>query len=203
MTSLLIATTNPGKIAELRAMLAGSAFRVIGVDDLPERYPDVEETGATFAENALLKADFFHAQTGLLTLADDSGLAVDALDGRPGVYSARYGGKGRSSAEQIQLLLDELEETPDERRTARFICTIALVGDAIRQVFEGRCEGTIGREARGTGGFGYDPIFVDSESGRTFAELTPAEKAARSHRGKALRMAVRFLSGAPAAQAPA
>lgn len=194
MKTLLIATTNPGKVAELSALLAGSPFRVIGLADLPETWPDVEETGVTFAENALLKAGYYHAQTGLLTLADDSGLEVDALDGRPGVYSARYGGEGMTSAGQIRLLLGELKDVPEERRGARFVCTIALVGEGVRQLFEGRSEGTIAFEPHGTGGFGYDPIFIDPGSGRSFAELTREEKAARGHRGKAVREAATFLS---------
>ncbi len=194
MKTLLIATTNQGKVAELLSLLASSPFRVIGLADLPETYPDVEETGVTFAENALLKADFYHTQTGLLTLADDSGLEVDALDGQPSVYSARYGGEGMTSADQIRLLLGELKDVPQERRTAQFVCTIALVGIGVRQLFEGRSEGTIAFETRGAGGFGYDPIFIDSASGRTFAELTREEKAARSHRGKALRAAANFIS---------
>ncbi|MDX2033053.1 MAG: RdgB/HAM1 family non-canonical purine NTP pyrophosphatase [Blastocatellia bacterium] len=193
-TTLLIATTNPGKIAEIAAQLEGLNYRVIGLKDLPEMPPDVEETGATFEENAVLKADAYHAQTGLLTLADDSGLVVDALDGRPGVYSARYGGAGRTSAEQVALLLDELRDTPPEKRTARFVCCIALTGGNLRRTFERSCEGRIALEPRGQEGFGYDPVFLDPEQGRTFAELTRDEKAARSHRGKALRAAREFLA---------
>lgn len=193
MKTLLIATSNQGKVVELTALLAGLPFRVIGLDDLPDRHPSPEETGATFLENALLKADYFHARTGLLTLADDSGLVVDALDGRPGVYSARYGGEGLSSREQIRLLLAELENVPQERRTARFVCGIAMVGENLRRTFEGSCEGTIALEPRGEGGFGYDPVFIDAELGRSFAEISREEKAARSHRGEALRAARQFL----------
>ncbi len=192
-TTLLIATTNPGKVTEIAALLDGLPYRVIGLQDLAETPPDVEETGTTFEENALLKADDYHARTGLLTLADDSGLCVDALDGRPGVYSARYGGKGRTSAEQVALLLDELKETPADKRTARFVCCIALAGDGLRETFERTAEGAIAFAPRGAGGFGYDPVFLDPTSGRTFAELTREEKAARSHRGQALRAARAFL----------
>jgi XTP/dITP diphosphohydrolase len=199
--TLLIATSNKGKVAEIASLLEGIeglACRVIGLEDLPQVPPPVEETGATFAENALIKADYYHAATGLLTLADDSGLEVDALDGRPGVYSARYGGEGLSRPQQISLLLEEMKGAPEENRTARFVCVIALAGPAgessdIRQTFEGRCEGKIALAPRGGGGFGYDPIFIDTELGRTFAELSPEEKSLRSHRGKALRDAIKYL----------
>ncbi|HEY7181933.1 MAG TPA: non-canonical purine NTP pyrophosphatase [Blastocatellia bacterium] len=213
--ALLIATSNKGKVAEIASFLEGLDCRAIGLDDLPEVPPPVEETGTTFVENALIKADYYHAATGLLTLADDSGLEVDALDGRPGVYSARYGGESLGSARQIALLLEEMKDAPEEKRTARFVCVVALVGktsdkrshvrrpdealvDAevgprIRRTFEGRCEGKIALAPRGAGGFGYDPIFIDAELGRTFAELSPPEKLSRSHRGKALRAAVDYL----------
>ena len=204
--NLLIATSNQGKVAEIASLLEGLNYRVIGFGDLPKPPPTVEETGVTFTENALLKAEQYHALTGLLTLADDSGLEVDALGGRPGVYSARYGGEGLTSAEQVELLLVELRDVPDERRTARFVCSVAIVGEHILptgtnsekdfpRTFEGRCEGRIAHQPRGSGGFGYDPIFIDIETGCTFAELTREEKAVRSHRGKALRQAREFLEG--------
>ncbi|MBO0727042.1 MAG: non-canonical purine NTP pyrophosphatase [Blastocatellia bacterium] len=215
MPTLLIATSNKGKVAEIASLLEGLDCRVIGLDDLSQVPPPVEETGTTFVENALLKADYYHSATGLLTLADDSGLEVDALDGRPGVYSARYGGESLNSAQQISLLLEEMKGAPDEKRTARFVCVVALVGkisdkrsqiwhsdgalvDAeagpqIRQTFEGRCEGKIALAPRGAGGFGYDPIFIDAELGRTFAELPPQEKSSRSHRGKALQAAIKYI----------
>ena len=205
--TLLIATSNNDKVAEIAALLQGLNCRVIGFGDLPEAPPTVEETGATFAENALLKAEQYYALTGpltcMLTLADDSGLEVDALEGRPGVYSARYGGEELTSAQQIDLLLDEMKDVPDDRRTARFVCSIAIVGaitgaivgteKTFRQTFEGRCEGVIARQPRGSEGFGYDPVFIEVETGRTFAELTREEKATRSHRGKALRQARELL----------
>lgn len=196
-TTLLIATTNPGKVTEINDLLADLPCRVIGLHELPQTLPTVEETGTTFAENALLKAEHYQRLTGLLTLADDSGLVVDALDGRPGVYSARYGGADLNSAEQINLLLAELMDVPAEKRTARFVCCIALAGELAgegwRQTFERSCEGVIASEPRGAGGFGYDPIFIDAELGRTFAELSREEKAARSHRGQALRAASAFI----------
>jgi XTP/dITP diphosphohydrolase len=216
--TLLIATSNKGKVAEIASLLEGLDCRAIGLEDLPQVPPPVEETGTTFVENALIKADYYQRVSGLLTLADDSGLEVDALDGRPGVYSARYGGEGLSGARQIELLLEEMKDTPDEKRTARFVCVVALVGVAgktsdkreyvwhpdgalvdspvrpqIRQTFEGRCEGRIALAPRGAGGFGYDPIFIDAELGRTFAELSPEEKSSRSHRGKALRATIEYL----------
>lgn len=194
MKTLLIATSNPGKVAEFKTMLAQLDCRVIGFTDLPEIPPTIEETGQTFAENALLKAEHYHRLTGLTVLADDSGLEVDALDGRPGVYSARYGGEELSSAEQIDLLLNEMKETPDERRSARFACSIALIGNDLKRIFEDQCEGFIAQSPTGDRGFGYDPIFIDAELGRSFAELTREEKAARSHRGKALSQASEFLA---------
>lgn len=201
MTTLLIATSNPGKVTEIASLLEGLNYHIIGFADLAEAPPIVEETGSTFAENALLKAEYYHRLTGLLTLADDSGLEVDALDGRPGVYSARYGTEGMTSAEQINLLLGEMKDVPDGRRTARFVCGVAIVGnlasEEIEQFFEDQCEGLIAYQPCGSGGFGYDPIFIDRETGRTFAELLPEEKAARSHRGKALQQARKFLVEIP------
>jgi XTP/dITP diphosphohydrolase len=195
--TLLIATSNKGKVAEIAALLEGLDCRAIGLEDLPKVPPPVEETGTTFVENALIKADYYHEATRLFTLADDSGLEVDSLDGRPGVYSARYGGEGLSGNQQIELLLEEMKGTPTEERTARFVCSVALVGAIagreIREIFEGRCEGRIALAPRGDGGFGYDPIFIDVELGRTFAELSPEEKSSRSHRGKALRAVIEYF----------
>jgi XTP/dITP diphosphohydrolase len=193
INSLLIATSNQGKIVEIVALLEGLNWRVIGLSDLPRTPPPVEETGSTFIENALIKAEHYFNRTNLITLADDSGLVVDALGGRPGVYSARYGGEGLNNARQIVKLLDELKDVPQASRTARFVCSIAVAGPGWSRTFEESCEGLIAFEPRGSGGFGYDPIFFDPEVGCTFAELTQEEKAARSHRGKALREARKFL----------
>ncbi len=157
--------------------------------------PEAVENGETFAANALIKAEHYHALSSLLVLSDDSGLEVDYLDGAPGVYSARYGGPGASSAQQIALLLDSLKGVPISQRTARFVCCLALVGNGIQTMFEGVCEGRIALEPRGANGFGYDPIFLDPELDLTFAELSREEKARRSHRGKALRKARTFLEG--------
>ncbi|MEK7830899.1 MAG: non-canonical purine NTP pyrophosphatase, partial [Acidobacteriota bacterium] len=156
MKTLLIASSNPGKVAEFKTMLAELDCRVIGFADLPEIPPSIEETGQTFAANALLKAEHYHRLTDLTVLADDSGLEVDALGGRPGVYSARYGGEDLSSAEQIELLLNEMKEIPDERRSARFVCSIAVAGNELVQTFEAKCEGFIAHCPTGDQGFGYD-----------------------------------------------
>lgn len=199
MTTLLIATSSSGKVAEIASLLNGLNCRVIGFGDLPEAPTIVEETGSTYVENALLKAESYHRLTGLLTLADDSGLEVDALQGRPGVYSARYGNEGMTSAEQIELLLEEMKDVPDERRTARFVCCVAIAGtvagEEMNELFEAHCDGQIARQPRGSSGFGYDPIFIDEKTGCSFAQLSPEEKAARSHRGKALQQVREFLMG--------
>ena len=128
MTQLLVATSNPGKVVELAALLKDLPCQVIGLSDLPQPLPIAAETGATFSENALMKAEEYHARTGLLTLADDSGLEVDALGGAPGIYSARYAGETATDAERVVKLLDEMKDVPDAKRTARFVCSIALVG---------------------------------------------------------------------------
>ena len=197
MNNLLIATTNEGKKDEIARLLEGLNYHVIGLNDLPQIPPAVEETGETFADNALIKATHYHNQSGLLTLSDDSGLMVDALGGNPGLYSARYGGPGVRSETQIALLLEQMKDVPASLRTARFVCTIAIAGRLggrqLSEVFEGFCEGIIAREPRGHSGFGYDPIFIDAELGLTFAELSSDEKASRSHRGKALGAARIFL----------
>lgn len=197
MTKLLIATTNAGKVREIGSLLEGLSYDVLGLSDLQDVPPPVEETGTTFTANAILKSEYYFAHTGLLSLADDSGLEVDALNGAPGIYSARFAGEDATDADRVVKLLEALQNVPDEKRTARFVCSIALTGpmkgEQQTQVFEGFADGLITRETRGTGGFGYDPVFFDPELGRTFAELTRAEKSARSHRGKALAAAKIFL----------
>ncbi len=191
--NLLLATTNQDKIAEITELLHGLNWRIMGLRELTDALPSVEETGTTYVENALIKAEYYYARTGFITLADDSGLEVAALGGRPGVFSARYGGEGLNSSEQIAKLLEELKDVPEEGRAARFVCCIAIIGPGLKQTFEGYADGSIAFRPDGTGGFGYDPIFIDVDLGRTFAQLTRNEKAARSHRGKALREARRFL----------
>jgi XTP/dITP diphosphohydrolase len=184
---LLLATLNRGKGRELQRLLADFPFELVLLADVPDaRLPD--ETGTTYAENALLKARAAMQATGLTALGDDSGLEVDALGGAPGLYSARFGGPGLDDAGRISLLLERLAGVPDDRRTARFRCVLALVGaDGAERLAEGAVEGTIIRAARGAGGFGYDPVFFHPPSGRTLAELPDAEKLRVDHRGAAVR----------------
>ncbi|SFK97217.1 RdgB/HAM1 family non-canonical purine NTP pyrophosphatase [Geodermatophilus ruber] len=186
-TRLLLATRNPGKLAELQRLLADAVpgVQVVGLADVPE-YPEAPETGATFAENALLKAREAARHTGLPAVADDSGLAVDALNGMPGVLSARWSGRHGDDEANTALLLGQLDHVPDERRGAEFVCAAALVlPDGTEQVLERAWRGRVIREKRGGNGFGYDPVFVPDGLDRTSAELDPAEKDARSHRGQA------------------
>ena len=184
---LVVATLNRGKLRELATLLADLPFElVLLADRAGASLPD--ETGETYADNALIKARAAAQATGLPALADDSGLEVDALGGAPGVRSARYGGAGLDDAGRTARLLEALRDVPDARRTARFRCVIGLVepGGAERLV-EGTAEGVIARAPRGTHGFGYDPVFFYPALGRTFAELTPDEKRRVDHRGAAVR----------------
>lgn len=197
MPTLLIATTNAGKVREISLLLGSLSYEVVGLKDLATIPPPVEETGTTFTANAILKSEYYFAETGLLSLADDSGLEVDALDGAPGVYSARFAGEDATDADRVAKLLELLRDVPDEKRSARFVCSIALTGNfdgnVQTHVFEGFAEGLIPHEPRGISGFGYDPIFFDQEIGLTFAELTREAKSTRSHRGQALAAAKTFL----------
>jgi len=188
-TEVLLATRNPHKLAELRRILADVQpdLRVIGLDDAAP-YDEVPETAATFADNALTKARVGALATGLITVADDSGLAVDALNGMPGVLSARWSGRHGDDAANLQLLLDQIVDVPDGRRGAAFVCAAALATPSGGQVVvEGQMPGRLVRQPRGHNGFGYDPIFVADGKTLTNGELPPAEKDAISHRGKALR----------------
>ena len=188
---LMLATTNPGKAAELRELLAlhldPAALDLLTLRDWPTPLPDVEEVGATFAENARLKASALAQATRLPALADDSGLCVAALDGAPGLYSARWAGEGATDTDRNTRLLALLEDVPEEQRTARFVSAVALAlpGGEVWTA-EGVCAGRIGRAPRGTGGFGYDPLFSLPEAGLTMAELPPGEKNRRSHRARAI-----------------
>jgi XTP/dITP diphosphohydrolase len=187
MATLVVATGNPGKIAELAAALAGSGFDVRGLDALDDRTP-IEETGATFEDNARLKAEGYSRRAPYLVLADDSGLEVDALDGAPGVLSARYGSPTLSDPARCKAILKALTDTPEAERSARFRCVLAVAkGGRTFTTFDGVVEGTILRELRGSGGFGYDPIFFHAPSGKAFGELTREEKEKVSHRGEAIR----------------
>jgi len=184
---LLLATRNPGKLAELRRLLDGGPVEVIGLADVPA-FPDAPETGATFAENALAKARDAAAATGLPAVADDSGLAVEALNGMPGVLSARWSGRHGDDTANLELLLGQLTDVPDERRGAAFVCAAALVvPGGPETVVHGEWSGRIAHAPRGSGGFGYDPVFVPDGQDRTSAELSPREKDAASHRGRAMR----------------
>ncbi|HWR04971.1 MAG TPA: XTP/dITP diphosphatase [Humidesulfovibrio sp.] len=185
--TLVLATRNAGKIKELEALLAGYGLHVLGLGDFPD-IGEIEETGVTFAENSLLKARTVAQATGLVALADDSGLVVDALDGAPGVYSARYSGEGATDERNNSKLLDVLKDVPEKDRGCRFVSVVAAVAPCGAElVAEGRWEGRVLFAPRGNGGFGYDPLFLDLELGKSAAELAPAEKNARSHRGRALR----------------
>jgi len=184
-TRLLLATRNPGKLVELQRML--TAFDVVGLADVPQ-FPEAPETGATFAENALAKARDAAAATGLPSVADDSGLAVDALNGMPGVLSARWSGRHGDDRANLELLLAQVGDVPDERRGAAFVCAAALVvPGGPETVVHGAWTGRLTRAPRGTNGFGYDPIFVPEGETRTSAELSAAEKDAASHRARALQ----------------
>jgi XTP/dITP diphosphohydrolase len=191
---LLVATGNPGKVVEIKELLGGLPFDLIDLRHFPH-IPAVEETGSTFAENAKLKARYYYEQTGLLVIADDSGLEVDALGGEPGMRSARYAGEGASDAQRVAKLLGAMEQVADEQRTARFVCVVALVGPGgLEAMFTGTCPGRIRQEPVGENGFGYDPIFEYPPLGKTFAQLSRAEKSAVSHRGRALRLLCDFLA---------
>ena len=188
---ILLATTNQGKIAEVREIMGERLIEVAGLIDSAST--EEIETGSTFAENALLKARYYHRTSGLPTVADDSGLEVEALGGL-GIYSARYGGPGTSDAGRIAMLLDEMKDLPDRHRRARFICAAAVVWEGGVRVFLDEVRGVILKEARGGNGFGYDPVFFYEPLGKTFAELTPSEKAEVSHRGRAVRRLAGWLS---------
>ncbi|OQA28950.1 MAG: Non-canonical purine NTP pyrophosphatase [Verrucomicrobia bacterium ADurb.Bin345] len=197
---LVIATRNRHKLDEIRAIFHQPALEIVSAFDFPE-IPDVVEDGTTFEANALKKAVTLATATGCWALADDSGLEVDALSGEPGVYSARYAGEPVSYKANNEKLLANLEVAGD--RTARFRCVIALSSPSgVARTVEGSCEGTIGLEERGEGGFGYDPVFIPEGHTLTFAELEPEAKHAISHRGRALRAAAE-LWGAMLEQHPA
>ncbi|WP_101696743.1 RdgB/HAM1 family non-canonical purine NTP pyrophosphatase [Clostridium minihomine] len=179
--TFVIATHNQKKLKELRRILEPLGIEPVIRDDLPE----VEETGTTFAENALLKAQSACNETGMPAVADDSGLVIDALNGAPGVYSARYGGEGFTDKERYEKVLREMQAVPAEKRTARFVSAVCCVfPDGKVITVEGSCEGTIGFAPKGEGGFGYDPIFMVGT--RSYAEMSAAEKDEISHRGRAL-----------------
>jgi XTP/dITP diphosphohydrolase len=186
---LLLATSNKGKAREYRALLRGVPYEITTMAEQGFTM-DIEETGASFEENARLKATSLAAASGLLSLADDSGLEVDALGGEPGVRSNRYAGEDASDEDKYLFLLDKLKDVPDEKRTARFRCVIAIVApDGKVELCYGECRGIITNEPKGENGFGYDPVFFIPELGKTMAELKPEEKNRISHRARAAEKA--------------
>ncbi|MEY4137040.1 MAG: hypothetical protein RL205_1168 [Actinomycetota bacterium] len=192
---VVLATKNAHKLIEMRRILddAGLDIELIGTDEFPG-LTDVAETGSTFAANALLKARSVCAETGLPAIADDSGLGVDALNGMPGIFSARWSGAHGDDVANLNLLLGQLSDVPDARRGAAFHCAAAVVlPDGTERVVEGTIDGTLIREPRGSNGFGYDPIFIPVGESRTTAEMSADEKDAISHRGRAMRALVPVL----------
>lgn len=200
MPDLLVASRNAKKLVELQRVLDAAGvvgLRLLSLSDVPE-YPEAPETGATFEENALAKARDGFAATGIACIADDSGVSVDALNGMPGVLSARWAGRHGDDAANLSLLLGQIQDVPDSRRGAAFVSCCALVSAAGSVVVRGEWPGVIAREPRGSGGFGYDPVFVPAGGSVSAAELTAAEKDAASHRGRALAQlvpALRELAG--------
>ncbi|MFB6392549.1 RdgB/HAM1 family non-canonical purine NTP pyrophosphatase [Polymorphospora lycopeni] len=203
MTKLLLATRNAKKLVELQRILDEALgvqrVELVGLSDVPE-YHEVPESGLTFGENALLKAREGCRNTGLPTVADDSGLAVDALNGMPGVFSARWSGRHGDDQANLDLVLGQIGDVPDEHRGGAFVCAAALVLPGGKEhLVEGRQAGRILRAPRGDGGFGYDPIFLGEGQTRTNAELSPTEKDAISHRGKAFRSLAKVIAKIPLA----
>ena len=193
---LVLASSNHGKLEELRDLLSGNGIELIAQSDLG--VADADETGTTFVENALLKARHATLTTGLPALADDSGICVDALDGAPGLYSARYAGEHGNASRNIDKLLEALAGMPDERRSAHFYCVLVLLrhaGDPQPLIVEGQWNGRILHERRGSGGHGYDPVFFDPAHGQSAAEMELSFKNAISHRGKALALLKQRLAG--------
>ena len=192
-TPLLLGSSNPGKLREMRQLLAGMPYRVLGPADVGLR-DTPEETGTTFTENAILKARHYAEKSGLLAVADDSGLSVEALGGGPGLYSSRFGGEGATDEERNRLLLERLAGLPPERRGARFTSAVAAARDG-RVLFqaEENVEGRIVEAPRGGNGFGYDPVFFYPPFGKTFGEVSGEEKDRVSHRGKSFARLREFL----------
>lgn len=195
MPDLLVASRNAKKLVELQRVLDAAGvvgLRLLSLSDVPE-YPEAPETGATFEDNALAKARDGFAATGIACIADDSGVSVDALNGMPGVLSARWAGRHGDDAANLSLLLGQIQDVPDSRRGAAFVSCCALVSAEGSVVVRGEWPGAIAREPRGSGGFGYDPVFVPAGGSVSAAELTAAEKDAASHRGRALAQLVPAL----------
>jgi len=190
---LIAATNNAHKLEEIRAILADSGVELLSMRDAGLSM-EIEENGVTFEENAMIKAKAVYEATGIPAIGDDSGLEIDALGGAPGVYSARYAGEGASDLDRIHKVWRELGDTPDDKRGAQFVCTVACILDEKTSfTVRGICRGRILRECRGEGGFGYDPCFLVPSLGKTYSELKPEEKNAISHRGNALKLFVETL----------
>ena len=190
---LLLATRNRNKVVEIQQALEGTNWQVVILSDIPNA-PDVEEDGATFEQNAIKKARSAARASKLWTLAEDSGLEIDALGGEPGVKSARYAGEGASDADLMYKVLERTINVPEERRTARFRCVMCIINPAGNEnCFEGRCEGRIAAHPRGSSGFGYDPVFVPDGYDKTFAELGLGVKSKMSHRARAMQQVIAFL----------
>ncbi|MBN9653887.1 XTP/dITP diphosphatase [Halobacillus sp. GSS1] len=193
MKEMIVATKNPGKVDEFREMFSKYGISVKSLLDI-DRSIDIEETGSTFEENAIIKAEAMAEHFEVPVVADDSGLEVDALNGEPGVYSARYAGIEKDDAENTKKLLKELHDVPEEKRTARFVCAVAVARPGeVTFVRRGTCEGTIAVEPQGTNGFGYDPVFIPEGSSRTMAEHSSEEKNAISHRHHAIKQIEEWL----------
>lgn len=193
LEEMVLASGNKGKIAEFQRLMEDLAVQVHSMKEYPQ-IGEIVEDGSTFVENALIKARTVCKATGLAALADDSGLMVDALDGAPGIYSARYAGEDHNDAANNAKLLRDMEQVAEEDRTARFFCAIALVlPDGREYTVEGTCPGVILRELQGDGGFGYDPLFYITDLDKTFAQLSMEEKNRISHRGNANRKAVEII----------
>jgi XTP/dITP diphosphohydrolase len=197
---IVTATKNAGKIKELKELLVKLPFRLRSLNDFP-KIIEPEETGATFVENAVLKAEYYSLQTKLWALADDSGLEVEALSGAPGVFSARYAGDDATDSERIKKLLEEINETKKENRRARFVCAMAIADERgkVKHIAEGICKGRIAFAPRGSNGFGYDPVFIPDGFSQTFGELSTDIKQQLSHRAQASLEIIQYLRGIYAA----
>jgi XTP/dITP diphosphohydrolase len=194
LVKILIATKNKGKIREIERLLEGLEVEVLGLDSMPPVDEPVED-GTTFQENALKKATHYWNAFGLSTLAEDSGLEVFALDGQPGVYSARYAGEGATDQQNIEKLLTKMKDIPEKRRQARFVAVLCFIHEGKFYYFEGEVRGRISFEPRGEEGFGYDPVFIPEGYDRTFAELGLEVKNKLSHRARAIEKFREFLKG--------
>jgi XTP/dITP diphosphohydrolase len=193
---MVLATRNADKVAEINNILGLDNFELSSLLDFPDA-PEIEETGGTLLENALIKAREAFRLTGLPSIADDTGLEVDSLGGAPGVYSSRYAGENASYADNVRMLLLQMQNVPPGGRSARFRCVAAMKDGEREEWVDGTCEGVIIAEPRGESGFGYDPVFLVPDMGKTLAEMTPEEKNSISHRGKAFRKMAELLRKHP------